>query len=526
MQGVGTYDNLRERLSFYRDAYWGGDDWRTPSAPVLGSAVLMAHVYDSVSKTVQRRAAWRYRTYLQPFSAEDPVNFESRIQQASYINVCKPCVDTYVDSVTSDVVTELGNLKAYVDNLDGKGRTWERHRKEVARWMAVYGFVFTVWDAPRQNPAANLAEEKVLGVGLRCAVVHPTAVAWIKYDDAGDMCEFAYVSQPYTATDVGAREQQIDLWLYRPGQWQRRRGRIDLGRTLSSQQQSWMGASGQLLDEGSLPPSLGKRLPVDVAFFAEKTESMFPVGVGLLADTADMGRSIFNLMSIADDYSRKTVVFLAVPTRDAGGGLNPDVEVVVGLNRGFPFDNDTGRPEWIAPPTEPAKDLRDHALFRFSLALRLAGLEVVADTSKQVQGSQGLSIRSRGFEQKAGSFAANLADYEHRALGTAALFLGRPGAEKEVSITYPSEYTLPDPDAEMGRGLAVLKELGQQLGERGLRAAHGQILNAALGLQGADLQRAVAEMKAAPTPEPAPMLPPPMGKGPGPGKGPPESDDD
>lgn len=504
-----TYDGSRDWLSYLHDAYWGGERWRSPSSPVLGTA----HVYElrevQTSQSGEGEATTRdivrpmltatERTYLVPHDGESAAQFRRRMALAAYVNLVQPVVDTYADSVTGRVKRALGELGPYVSNLDGQGAAWAEHVEEVARWAAAFGMYATVFDAPRTNPAQSRADEQRQGVGLRAISVPPTAWAWIDVDADGCVGEFAYVDAPYRTLDA---QEDVCLWRWTRTGWERHEVRC--GATLGGAPRTF-GDLRPLLspdtckESGSLPATILGTVPVVFAYYRRDTSVRWPQGVSLVADAADLCRQVFNLLSSAEEQIRKTAfAFLAVPTASKGGDLPVDVALKLGSDSALPHPAEAGPPQWIQPRSETTQEIRAHAVFLLALVLRLAGLEATttADGSKSPESGVALRIRSRGFEARAAKFAAQMARYETRALGLCARMLGMDaGAAAAPTITYPTRYTLPDSSEDLDRAITLLREVATRLGPEGVIATVRQALDAALSLSEAELERLVEEVR-------------------------------
>jgi hypothetical protein len=509
---VSLYDTQRGWYTYLFDSYWGGDRYRTASSPTLGTVRLTRYVTSTVAtgpdegkEMVTEEVVGTYRTYLVPHSGETREGFERRIQLAAYVNLVQPVVDTYADGVTGNVVRDLGDLAPALLDTDGQGGGWAEHVAEVCRWACVHGVCAGVVDAPAQNPAASAAEERALGVGLRTIIVQPTAWAWVDVDDHGKLQEFAYADQPFR--DEGAIDQRVRVYVWTRTEWRIYEHRMSAAATLASQRSAITDPAP--VARGALPPGVAGRVPVAFAYHRRDSSSRAPRGASLVGDIADLCRQVYNLLSSAEENLRQTsFAFLAVPTRAAGGQLEPEISLKVGPSAPLPFSSDTAPPSWIEAPTKATTEARVHALFLLAMCLRLAGLEVSADQGQSPESGVALRIRSRGFEARARALAVNMAHYERRALGLAAAYLGRP---LEAQVTYPKRFTLPDASEDLDRALLLLRDLGAKLGPEGTLRAIRQATDAALSLSDDELATVVEEARVrleaagARTPTPAPI---------------------
>lgn len=506
-----TYDLTRGWLAFLHDAYWGGDRWKMPSSTTIGTAVLYTYTINTSAdgrETIMERQIKKLRTYLTPHANEGEAAFSQRASLAVYVNMIAPIVDTYAGAVTAHVDRDLGPIGDYLLNVDRQGGGWADHIEEVARWAATYGMVAVLIDAPRSAAAQNRAEEKARGDGLRACIIPPTAWAWITVDREGCLEEFAYVDAPYQTPD--ALQVTVTLWKWTRTTWEQHQLTLDC--TASLPMESLRGAHGPdtRKDGGTLAPELGGRIPIEFAYYRRDGASRWPSGVSLVGDAADVCRQVFNILSSAEEQIRKTsFAFLSVPTKDAGGSMDPQTRIQVGPDTALPYPSDTGAPSWVQPRAETTQEIRAHAVFLLALALRLAGLEATATDSGAPDSGIALRIRSRGFESRAAAFAKGMARYERCALELAGLYLKMDGGAAVVQ--YPKRFTLPDESEDLDRAITLLEKLGSKLGPEGTLYAIKQAVSAALSLSDEDLGEVMDEVEAKLLVKPsAPVAPKPL----------------
>lgn len=543
---IRTYDHARDWLTYVHDAYWGGQRWRTPSSPTLGTARIIALREVNLPGDDGKPAGTELRpvvlgerrTYLVQHDGESEESFDRRIQLAAYINMVQPVVDTYADSVTARVSRDLGALAPYMVDLDGQGGGWQQHVEGVARWSATFGMYAVLFDTPSTAAATTLAEELAAaraGEGIRAVCIPPTAWAWVDVDQRGRVEEFAYVDAPYQTRDA---VEEVTLWRWNRAGWERHTMTIGGGSgatrgAVGAMLTAGVGGVGgvgpgeygklrgqlgpeTLRESGALPSRIAGTVPVVFSYYRRDDSVRWPQGVSLVADAADICRQVFNLLSSAEEQIRKTAFsFLSIPTADRAGGLSPDVQVRVGSDHALPHPAEAGPPQWVQPKSETTREIREHALFLLALVLRLAGLEASADGDKSPASGVALRIRSRGFEARAARFAQQMANYETRALALVSRMLGLPVAgaagatpelegegehgerpEQPYTVTYPKRFTLPDSSEDLERALSLLREVGSKLGPEGFTLAMRQALDAALSLSDDELGCVLDEVRA------------------------------
>lgn len=501
---VAFYDALRGRWAFLWDSYWGGDRYRNPSSTTIGSTRLTrwvpkrdANGRETIDEFEERDVA-TYRTYLVPHPGEPQREFELRVALAAYVNFPRIIVDAYVEAVVGPAVHDLGELGPYLANLNGRGRTWDDHVEDVARWSQVYGWTATLLEPPEKNPATNAAEEERLGIGLRAIHVHPTAVAWISVARDGSIDEFAFVDAPYVPRDSADTEYCARVYVYTRVTWLAFDVPMRVGEALQVARVKITGGNGQ---EALKPVAWGNsavagRVPVVFAYFTEDTTSPVPMGQSAIDDAVDHARQVYNTLSWIEEIHRKTAFpFLAIPEAAAGGELAPKTQMQVGPSSALGYNANTGAPAWVQPSAESTAELRTHALFLIMLAVRLAGLEVSLDAGAGgTESGVAIELRNRKFNATCRRLAKNLAGYEAAVFDLARMILGRPTAT--ATATYPKRFVLPSPDADLKRIIDFVAAFGGNLSTEARQAAIRQAMEAALRLSDEELATLSASIAA------------------------------
>lgn len=501
---VAGYDAQRGRYAFLRDSYWGGNQYRNPSSTTMGSARLTQWVQtqSEVSTSYELRTTGTIRSYLVPHAGESAEKFRVRCELAAHFNVSQPICDAYVDAVTGPVTRELGSLDPYLKNLNGRGMAWPQHVDEVARWAAVYGWVAAVYDNPPTNPAASLAEEEALGIGLRATIVHPTAIAWIAVDRDGAVEEIAFVDKPYAPDDSAPARMEVSVYVYDRATWR-------VHSVTVSSSVVWSKIRPKLSEKNEVargPSPTPGRVPVAFAFFREMSESAAPQGMSLIDDAADLSRQVYNHLSWIEEIHRKTAFpFLGIPERASGGALDPETRVQVGPENAFGYNAESGSPAWVTPP-DSTTPLRIHALFLVAAALRTTGLEVTATDSGADASGEALKVRSRDFNARCTRFARSMHAFETNALRLASIILK---ASATPVLTYPKRFVLPDSAQDLASSLLAFNALWPELGPEARLKLVRAVFDSALSLSDDELTQVVVETRAklstpAPTTQPKP----------------------
>lgn len=487
MDAHTTYDLLRAQWRFEHDAYWGGERFRYPSQTVLSLARTRIPVLDQTGQ-VLRTDTKDHWTYLVPHPTEDDDSFVARLKLAHYINPIQPIVDAYAEATTARGERSTPGMETYLKDVDRQGCTWSEDVEDVARWAAVYGMVAAVADTPRHEGILSRAHEDALGIRPYVAMVHPPAWAWIDVDSNGKVCEFAFVEEGFR-DQTGSQEQTIKLRILKPGAWEVREGSVNRNKPLAEQKD----AISKLCASGKLPDVLGGELPVVFAYYKRDSSSKFPLGQSLVADACDLARAIYNELSwISEIHRFAGFPFLSIPLERTGGQLDGLTRVQIGPQRALPYSSAAGAPGYVQPSSESPRELREHCVWLFQIALRSAGLEMAADQSSQVQSGEALRIRSRDFEARASRYARNLERYEVQMLRLFRKLAGQQGTDV---IKYPQRFTLPDAVQDLDSAIKVLTEIPVEIGVEAKLLAVKTALRAGLSLSDAEVDRVCLEIR-------------------------------
>lgn len=491
---VLVYDLFRDRCAFYHDAYYGGFHWRNPSAAILSSAEIVVRVVNQNDGSVTTETQGFVRTYLVPFEGESKASLLKRHNLSPYYNICQPLVDSYTSAVTARVIRNLTTFDKLLDNVNGRGRSWQGHIKEVAKWSAVYGFVATVQD--------TVSSEQSVEVGARICVVSPASIAWCLVDKYGEITEFCYVEETYISPIATGNTQKIQVVIYTKTEWIRAVFESEIGKGIAVQRQMFL-EKGEVLERGTLP--IPGKVPVEFCFYNEVTSTKYPLGVSLISDTSDVARNVYNTLSSSEDIYRKTAFpFLAIPQKSTDGSLSPQTKAQVGPSEGLGYPSDTGAPQWVQPGSEQTSELRAHVLFQISMAFRLAGIEISVENTSGIESGLAIQLKSRGFEQCAATFANEVADYEQRVLNYYKTVFD---LRDDFTVSYPKRFVLADASEDLARAVLLLQTLANELGTEGKIEAAKQAINAALTLSQDRLEEIITEVRNNLTPKTPVILP-------------------
>lgn len=474
------YSDRRALQLFRWASYVGGEEYRYPRPSTMSSQSLRFRTLDSEGKSTLQEA--RRTSFLVPFDSESDAAYDKRLALSAYINVVAPIVESYARGTTAGVVRNLGPLTEYAEDVDTQGTSWEQFVESIALWLAVYGELAIVTDAPDEDPAASKAGDRRAPY---CVLVHPTAWAWTKQDSRGKVVEFAYVEQ--ALQDPGSTQTSFRLRVLTTMGWKIVRKVVSVGSSVVS-------ADGELVGEGEWPAQLGGKLPVVFAFFKRDQTSLAPRGISLVGDVCDIARTIYNRRSSADTIALEAgFPTLTIPSGDTGGQLDTQTRIQIGTSKALGYNAQAGSPQWLQPSSEWFREIHRLNVEDFRLCLRLTGVDSDGDAGAASSG-EALRIRSRDFESQARSFARNLRGAERSVLRLLAAWAGVPDAD--IDVQYPTRFVLPDRRDDYERALGLLKDSPVELGVTAKLVAARQMVNAAVTLDEEESRKVNDELEA------------------------------
>lgn len=502
---VADYRAFKDNYLYLRDFYLGGDNVKYPSSLAIGTARVSYRTYNEQEKDfyITNRDI---RSYLQPFDAEDEQKFRQRTLSSYYFNIVQQCVNAYADSTTSKVSRDLGELERFVNNnVDYRDNTWAEFINENAKMTALYGMTATYIDYTMPEGAVVNSRNDLIkqGISPKAVLVNPLSFAWVVTNPYGEVEEFSWFEN---IIQDSSSYNNVVLRIVNKEGWRQVSAQVNMSVSLY-QQVVVDNSATTVITEGKHPASLNGKIPLVFNYYNRDYGQPYPTGRSLVVDVVDTARAVYNYCSWASDvHQRSAFPILTIPLAKSGGVMPPKTEIAVGSNNALPYDSESGTPSFIAAPSDPTKELREHVSFMINKSYQLLGLSLVNDSSAAPSSGEALKIRSREFENYASKFAAHMKKYEQKTLDIFKAYLGME--DVETNIIYPKTFSIPQTTEDIVNAQSLLSI--PFLSNEGKVAALRQIASVALSASDQELNVIVDSSEAVLISQSAPVVAAPV----------------
>lgn len=473
---VADWRSSKDLFLYYNDFYKGGEFVKYPSSLAIGTARVSYKTYNETEKDFYYSTR-DVRSYLVPFDAEDDQKFRSRCQSAYYFNLVAQVVNAYADSVTSKVSRDLGELSFFVNtNVDYRDSTWSEFINQNAKMTALFGLTATYVDylLPEGVSINSRSDLYDKGITPKAILINPLSFAWVVVSPYGELEEFAWFEN--IVQDSNSTYNNVILRIVNKEGWRQVSANVNMSLSLY-QQVVVDNTATTVITEGKHPASLNGKIPVVFNYYDRDYSMVYPQGRSLITDLVDTARAVFNYCSWATDvHQRSAFSILTIPLAKSGGVMPPKTEIAVGSSNALPYDSESGTPSFIAAPSDPTKELREHINFMVAKSYQQLGLALVQDTSGAPSSGEALKIRSREFENYASKFANFMRKFEEKTLDIFKLYLGMTSVE--TNIIYPKTFSIPQTTEDIVNAQSLLAV--PFLSNEGKVAALRQIASVAL----------------------------------------------
>ena len=479
-----TYEAIKDRARYFLDFFKGGESLINPSSPRYASAILSVRTLADDNSVLHRTQ--NVSSYLIPFEGESDYDFKRRQGRSFYFNLVSQVINAYSDAVTSKVSRNFGALEPFVNsNVDYRESTWSEFVNQNAKFTALFGVTATYVDYSVPENVTSLGDLISVGAGPKTILINPIQFAWVIVSPYGEVEEFAWFEN--SSAPTANNERQVCIRVVNKQGWYIVDSAVNVTSMESSLQS--IANSGKITTQGTHPASLNGKLPVVFNFYDRDYTASYPVGKSLVNDLVDVARAVYNYNSSIENIHQSTFPILTIPLARSGGVMPPKTEMAVGSQNALPYDSETGTPNYIAPPSDPARELREHISFVIRHAYQQLGLTLTLDAGAQIQSGEALKIRSREFESYASMFASNMLKFETKVLEIFKLYLGL--VDEEYSITYPKTFSIPQTKEDLDNAKTLIDV--SFLSNSGKVAALRQMLTVALSLPEDQLNTVIEE---------------------------------
>lgn len=388
-------------------------------------------------------------SYLLSHPRESFEVWVDRHERAEHFPVLRPIVSIFASSLFRVAPTRTLNgeqldddWKAWVDDVDGNGRSLGNLSRAAVAWGLTFGRCFAVTEMPRvpadQRPRSE-AERKQRRIEPYTYLITPMELVDWAVDRAGIV--WAVIEE--TVDDDRAPgtpppkdvEKQYRVWTR--DKWQvYRRARNDKGKMLKG----W-----EVYDEDT--HGLGF-VPIQ-PFFADKTE-----GLGTfesdspIASVLDIDFAVFNLLSLLDEQEYQST-FPQLTVEDDGS--NAPIETGPTVAMSYPQGGQ--RPEYISPDPDVANGLWQRILARIDVA-RKAGLvsRGAAENSIEQRSADALGVEFQDRYALLAGLADGVEDLEEGVMRHRAAWLRKADRPRSQ---YPRTFDLRSIQQQINNALQV-----------------------------------------------------------------------
>lgn len=369
--------------------------------------------------------------YLTKHKRESEDDYRFRRQNAYYLNYFAPIVNALVDPIFKhppmrDYSGPLDDIvQDFLSDVDGSGMDIDTFMKRAAIMAKVYGVAFIIVDMERETSARNMAEVKHTRQYPYLRVVSPETVeSRYGIDKAGNITHIEFKEIE------GIKDGTIT---YRYCYYDANGWRI----------------SGETSGKTSGSYNLGGLVPV-IPLFSRLLEQQTLLPNSDMMPIARTAQALYNHCSWLGEILRnQTFPLLTIPTLDAK-------DITIGTNNALGYSPDSSHPpDFIAPPSDPAKTLQEQIASLVQEMYRMASLSFMQSVSTAAQAS-GIS-RQWEFErtnQQLCNFARSIGHAEILILKVFQRYFHID--KEEYSVVYPDDFGIVDIEGELKEAQEVI----------------------------------------------------------------------
>ncbi|MDD6133298.1 MAG: hypothetical protein PUB49_01105 [Selenomonadaceae bacterium] len=366
--------------------------------------------------------------YLTKHKRESDDDYRFRCENAYYLNYFAPIVNALVDPIFKkmplrDYKSAMdGVIADFLQDVDGNGTDMDTFIKRAAVMAKVYGVSFIVVDNFKDMNARTMAEVQRFRQYPYLYVVGPEDVQEYGIDRNGQLTFIEFREQE--SQDNGAITYRYtrftrDGWSISGGSsGVKSAGQYNFGRV------PVVPLFSRLLEQKTMRPS----------------SDMMPI--------AKTAKALYNHCSWLGEILRnQTFPLLTIPSFDV-------TELTIGNNNALGYNpNSTHEPDFIAPPSDPAKTLQEQCGMLVQEMYRMANLSFIMGMTNQNTSGVARQWEFERTNQQLANFAVQCGRAEEAIMDLFAQWLN---TDIGYSVTYPDDFGVVDVGAQIEMAQAVL----------------------------------------------------------------------
>lgn len=362
-------------------------------------------------------------SYLIKYPRESDDKFKRRKELAVYPNYVKKIVDTYISHLfkQSPIRETTPEYEDFIQNVDKQGTYIDDFMRKAAKLSLIFGTVLVVIDRPRGKARTRL-EEKQKGLLPYAVIRLPYEVEDIQLDKYGNISKIVFkennLFRSFTERD----------WI------------------ISKDKEG-----KQIIDSGSHELGIVPVVPV------RWTDTVLPFDVfspSFIQDIAQINFDLYNAISELREILRNiTFPVLTLPIRDETTA-NQLSNLTIGTENFIPYNPEGGgKPDFIAPPPEPAKIYLEYINFLISQMYKIVNLEFALGSQSGASGVA-LDFEFQQVNSLMAGMALHLEQAEYKIADIVARWNGETGFNGKIE--YDKDFSFKDLERELKNTMDAL----------------------------------------------------------------------
>lgn len=389
---------------------------------------LYLAAYEGGPEMMQQANIYKHRR-----EAEE--DYAERIQRIHYLNYCEELTDFFTNFIFSETIQRSGGpendawYQEFLKNVNMKGDNVESFMKDLCTYIQVFGMAYVLVDAP-QLPAIDgrpvtKQDEEDLKLRPYWVLMSPMEIlAW----ETDDFENLKYIKRRTDANQNGPKGKQN---LERYTEWTAESIVVTLVDATNPQQPF-------VASKTVLPNTLGQ-IPVEVVRYKRSKRYKW-MGNSFLRDFAYNNREVMNYTSLLQEFLYRQAFNIlakesdtAIPLRDAEDG-------VLGTSNMLEIPKGAAMPQYISPPTAPARFIQDERQRIVTEMFKRASQDLMAE---MVNGGKSSGFAQAQSFSKTVPFISSRADtLEHAEMSLMELTFRYMKKDWKGKIKYKDRYEL------------------------------------------------------------------------------------